>query len=138
MGLFAKRYHTVQSSLWTIFRLSLFITQTLALNASVESIQNTTVNTKNAPAIEVKRLVQYNYTVFERNYSTSPTFRRTSESGKESLIIICIVIIGLSIISIGSFYCNFEVYQQPRKKYKKVLEESELVEINLFESDVED
>ena len=129
MGLFAKRYHTVQSSLWTIFRLSLFITQTLALNASVES----TI----ASAIGVKRLVQYNYTVFERNYSTSPTFRRTSESGKESLIIICIVIIGLSIISIGSFYCNFEVHR-PRKKYQKVVEESELVEINLFESDEED
>ena len=115
------------------------LVQTLAqknTTANITSGNTTKGNGRNA-SLPVQRLVQYNYTVFEGNYSTHESVKKTTDGGRESLIVICIVIIALSIISIGSFYWNFEVHR-PRKRYKKVVEESELVEIDLFESDEED
>jgi hypothetical protein len=60
--------------------------------------------------------------------------KELSDSGKEALIVICLGLVSLSIVSISAHYCNFELR---KKSYKRLDKESELVEINLDESDEE-
>lgn len=73
------------------------------------------------------------------NTSKGPELSRSgkelSESGKEALIIICFGLILITIISIFAHYCNFEV--QTSKPYKKLHKSSEMVDINLYESEEE-
>ena len=60
--------------------------------------------------------------------------KELSDSGKEALIVICLGLVSLSIVGISAHYCNFELR---KKSYKQLGKESELVEINLDESDDE-
>lgn len=56
-----------------------------------------------------------------------------SDSGKEALIVICLGLVVLSIAGISAHYCNFEVMQT--KSYKKLEKSSEMVDIDLYESE---
>ena len=111
MGLPQKRYQPVQSATWTILGLIL----TIVIAADGDANASTT---------------KYKINNLNR---TKSNVAFTSEGGKESLIIICIVILALSIISISSYYCNFQVHAK-KNDYKKVVE-SELVESDLYENE---
>ena len=60
---------------------------------------------------------------------------KLSDSGKEALIVICFALVIVSIVSISAYYCNFEVLQS--RSYEKLEKTTEMVEVDLYESEEE-
>lgn len=105
MGFFEKRSIAIQSSLWAVFRL---IIVAKAQNHSNNATEDTTELRQKTPIVE-----------------------RQLDNGSVALLIICLILISLTICAISFHYCNFKA----KEKYKKLERESELVEVDLYESD---
>ena len=110
MGLSSKRHYTLQSSIWAFYGL-----------VTICTANQTITNTSKGPELS------------RNEKGLSEGRKELSESGKEALILICFGLILITIISIFAHYCNFEV--GPRKSYKKLQKSSEMVDVNLYESE---
>ena len=107
MGLTKKRSIALQGAFWSLLRLRKALAQ----------------NHSNASSASVNRKVP--------NKTILPRQEGELDDGSIALLIICLLLIFLTICAISFHYCNFKA----NEKYEKLERESELVEIDLYESD---
>ena len=107
MGLFKKRSIALQGALWTLLRL---VTDAGGQNSSSNGTEDITTGPRQSTAARVEGQL---------------------DGGSFALLIICLILISLTICAISFHYCNFKA----KEKYDKLERDSELVEVDLYESD---
>ena len=110
MGFFKKRSIALQGTLWSLLRLA----QAIAQNHSNASSASSASTNREEPEKDIL-----------------PRQEREMDDGSIALLIICLILIFLTICAISFHYCNFKA----NEKYEKLERESELVEVDLYESD---
>ena len=138
MGLSSKRHYALQSSVWTFYGLVTICLANHTIYNTSNALELSNANHTIYNTSKDSELTSENQTI--ENTSKGPKLSRSakelSEHGKEALIVICFGLIIITIISIFAHYCNFEVKQ--RKLYKKLHKSTEMVDVNLYESEDEE